>query len=103
MANPVTDIYAWQRVPLAFRNAVDECAREYVAAKLKHGERTLDGALADDVLRLSALGEEFGEVCEALTYDKRSDDAAAHAHHLRAELVQVANVALTWASILGVD
>ena len=35
------------------------------------------------------IGEEFGEVCEALTYDKDSGN-------LRAELVDVATVAIAW-------
>ncbi len=90
-------------VPVEFWDLLRLVTDEYRRAKVKHGERTLDGSLADDLLRLSALGEEYGEVCQALTYDKRDSDAAAHARHLRLELIQVANVALTWASILGED
>lgn len=70
---------------------------EYDAAKRKHGENTLDGKLSNDLKRIAALVEEVGEVAELLTYDK----ARMHGpERLKAELIQVANVALTWASIL---
>jgi hypothetical protein len=77
-------------------------AEEYHRAKQKHGEFTMDGKMGHDViinpsnnlLRLAALMEEVGEVSEHFTYDKVDDPG------LRKELIQVANVALTWASIL---
>lgn len=98
------DVYvARPQLPPVFWGCLVAVTDEYVRAKLKHGDHTLDGSLADDLLRISALGEEYGEVCQALTYDKRDSDALAHERHLRAELIQVANVALTWASILGED
>jgi NTP pyrophosphatase (non-canonical NTP hydrolase) len=68
---------------------------EYDRAKAKHSEHTLDGALATDLTRLAALVEEVGESAEAMTYD-----AGERAMALKKELIQVANVALTWASIL---
>jgi hypothetical protein len=78
---------------------------EYQRARAKHGENTLDGALATDLTRLAALIEETGEVAELLTYDKdeRVHGAHGHAAQLRAELIQVASVALTWASILPAE
>lgn len=98
-----TAIDVLRRVPMPIAAAVADMTAEYHRAKAKHGEHTLDGSLADDLLRIAALGEEYGEVCQALTYDKRSHDAREHERHLRDELIQVANVALTWASILGRD
>lgn len=73
---------------------LDDVEREYTRAKNKHGEYTLDGELISDQQRLAALMEEVGEVARALTYDQD------HAEELIKELVQVANVALTWASYL---
>lgn len=84
--------------------------REYWSAKDKHGEMTLDGPGMTDLLRLAALMEEVGEASELFTYDK---DAVAQeggvlvkgqrvpwAHALMKELIQVANVAVTWDSYL---
>ena len=73
--------------------AISDTIIEYYRAKEKHGRMTLDGALSDDLHRLSALVEEVGEVANAMTYDSVGTD-------LRTELIQVANVALTWASTL---
>lgn len=78
--------------PLA--DAIDDLIEEWIRAKQKHGEKTMDGKQISDRERLAALGEEFGEVCRALTYDKDK------AQELRKELIQVANVAITWATIL---
>ena len=83
--------------PLARSGVIAGLVAEYDRAKAKHGENTLDGTESNDLRRLAALVEEVGEVAELLTYDK----ARMHgAERLRAELVQVANVAVTWASIL---
>jgi hypothetical protein len=83
--------------PLTSSGIIDDLVAEYDRANVKHGENTLDGANATDLLRLAALVEEVGEVAELLTYDK----ARMHgAERLKAELVQVATVAATWASVL---
>lgn len=81
-------------LPKNVGDSVDAVIAEWRRAKEKHGEHTMDGAQITDQERLAALGEEFGEVCRALTYDKD------HSGNLRTELIQVANVAITWASIL---
>lgn len=81
--------------PLDDKGIIRAVIAEYDRAKGKHGEHTLDGALATDLTRLAALVEEVGEVAEAMTYD-----AGERAAALKKELVQVANVALTWASTL---
>lgn len=79
-----------------------DVALEYDSAKRKHGEYTLDERMGTDdyhlrsLLRLGALMEEVGEVAEHFTYDKPATG-------LRQELIQVANLALTWASVLVRD
>lgn len=75
---------------------LEAAARENARAVAKHGlERTpLDPSLpAGD--KLAILGEEYGEVCRALTYD-----GAEGVDHLYEELIQVASVALGWAQSL---
>lgn len=73
--------------------ALEDVAKEWRRAKDKHGEMTMDGTAITDLVRLAALAEEFGEASAHLTYDKDRKG-------LRKELIQVANVALTWASVL---
>lgn len=83
---------------------------EYNRAKKQHGESTLDGALSTDLLRLAALIEEVGEAASELTYDRvgmhvttrlgDSQVTLSSQQRLKRELIQVANVALTWASII---
>jgi len=73
---------------------VEEVFDEYQSAKRKHGEYTLDGSACTDINRLAALTEELGEVARCMTYDKE------HSKNLKHELIQVANLAITWASIL---
>jgi len=70
---------------------------EAMRAHLKHARA--GGSLRDPLMpalsKLAALGEEYGEVCRALTYD--GDQGKAH---LVKELLQVASVALTWVEAL---
>ena len=87
-------VFGSEAARVALAAAFDDVAAEYVRAKQKHGDMTLDGARCTDLNRLAALVEEVGETARAMTYDKD------HAGDLRKELIQVANVALTWASIL---
>lgn len=110
-------------IPAAVLAALEGVLGEYRRAKAKHGEQTPDGhCLSEDVAslrnhpfrldsrigqgaqasiaayadlrRLATLTEEVGEVGRALTYDKD------HAGALRKELIQVATMAVAWASIL---
>lgn len=89
--------------PLVETGVLDDLIAEYNRAKAKHGDNTLDGSASNDLKRLAALVEETGEVAELLTYDagQHFHGDVDHAVQLRKELIQVANVALTWASILG--
>lgn len=65
-----------------------------IAAHQKHGENSIEAVPGRNIARwLPILGEEFGEVCESLTYDK---DPA----NLRAELLDVATVAIAWIAAL---
>ncbi len=81
--------------PLVNTGVLRDVLAEYRSAKAKHGDMTLDGVGIDDLKRLTALMEEVGEVAETFSYDHKRQP-----HDLRKELIQVANVALTWASIL---
>lgn len=66
------------------------------AAHAKHGENSIEAVPGTDVARwLPILGEEFGEVNEALTYDKSTSEEEKWAN-VRAELLDVATVATAW-------
>jgi hypothetical protein len=99
--------------PLVDTGIIQLVLAEYTRVKQKHGEHTLDGALSNDLLRLAALVEEVGEAAHELTYDRahvythvKAMDGTGEIvtlsrdERLQKELIQVANVALTWASIL---
>jgi hypothetical protein len=84
--------------PLAM--LIPEIAKNYDRAVVKHGDRTLDGPGLSDIERLAALVEEVGEVAELFTYDHTGADEALYKAKIRAELMDVANVCLTWVRIL---
>jgi hypothetical protein len=69
---------------------LDAIAAEYIRAHVKHGGHTPKSQHMSDGERLAILGEEFGEVCRALTYDNGNPDK------LVAELIQVAAMAAAW-------
>lgn len=73
------------------REVSDEMSR----AESKHGDYAFDGSLIDNLQLLGGLGEEFGEVARALTYDQD------HSGGLRKELIQLAASATAWASTLS--
>lgn len=79
------------------QSVVDEIRRARRAAHRKHGPNSIESVPAADVARwLPILGEEFGEVCEALTYDKNRAN-------LRAELIDVLAVASAWLDAIDRD
>jgi hypothetical protein len=121
--NPLRPANTTGNAPMHPLRAVAEAAlAEYDRAKAKHGDQTPDGAclpnvrlrafatapapdnlgqsligavlLSADLRRLATLTEELGEVGRCLTYDQD------HAGELRKELIQVAAMALAWASRL---
>lgn len=64
---------------------------EFNRAVRKHGyDRTPATTQLTDGEKLPLLGEEFGEVCRAMTYDEGDPDK------LDAELIQVATMAAAW-------
>lgn len=72
----------------------DEVYDGRVKAHAKHGDNSIEAVPGHDIARwLPILGEEFGEVCESLTYDK---DPA----NLRAELVDLITVGTAWIAAL---
>jgi len=71
-----------------------EIASGRLAAHAKHGSNSIEAVPGDDIARwLPILGEEFGEVCESLTYDK---DAGT----LRAELIDLITVGTAWVAAI---
>jgi hypothetical protein len=74
-----------------FGRITDEVAH----SNKKHGSKSIAQLPGDSTRWLAILGEEFGEVCEALTYDTVHDKS-----WLIDELIQVAAVATCWAGAL---
>ncbi len=76
-----------------------EVAEEADRAHRKHGESSMYYPGTSHERRLAILAEEAGEVAREL------NEAAASGHldlgRLRAEAIQVAAVALTWAQAIG--
>ena len=73
-----------------------DCRVEYDRAAAKHAVTTPYHPSMSDVHRAAILIEEVGEVARALTPDAAAP--TGHAGDLRAELVQVATMALAWAA-----
>lgn len=78
-----------------------DCAAEYDRAAAKHHGITPYHPGMSDVHRAAILIEEVGEVARALTPDAASP--TGHAGDLRAELVQVATMALAWTARILAD
>lgn len=70
----------------------------FIAAQMKHGwAKSLGNPIMPLSEKLAALGEEFGEVCGAFTYDKPDD---AYNSHRTTELLQLSALAAAWAACL---
>lgn len=76
-------------------NAIED---ETLRSWEKHGEHAMINPALDTMDRLAIMGEEFGEVCKALTYDSGEGKP-----ELRKELIQLATMAACWADVLGED
>lgn len=79
-----------------------ELYREVLQARWRAHEKhkgsefgSMEQMPADRSSWLAILGEEFGEVCNTLTYDSEGD--------LRAELIDVISVASAWVDALDRD
>lgn len=68
---------------------------ENINSQAKHGDNAMMNPDLTNGERLAILGEEFGEVCTALTYDHRNNGR----QELVKELLQVAAMAAVWAQI----
>lgn len=67
----------------------------------KHGvDQTPMGAQMPVGEKLAILGEEFGEVCRALTYDAAGGTQTERTLNLATELEQLAAMALLWRASL---
>lgn len=75
-----------------------DCAAEYNRAAAKHHGITPYHPAMSDTHRAAILIEEVGEVARALTPDATAP--TGHAGDLRAELIQVATMALAWTARL---
>lgn len=78
-----------------------DCPIEYDRAAAKHAGITPYHPAMSDVHRAAILIEEVGEVARALTPDAAAP--TGHAGDLRAELVQVATMALAWTARMLAD
>jgi len=71
-----------------------EVSARRIGAHAKHGKNSIESVPADDIARwLPILGEEFGEVCESLTYDKDKSN-------LRSEIMDLITVGVAWVSAI---
>lgn len=77
-------------------NALDLALEEYLRAARKHPGMTLECDGHTEATRLFALVEEIGEVAACLTYD--ADAETGHNSDLKSEAIQVAALALAWAT-----
>lgn len=68
-----------------------------IKAHIKHGENSIETIHWGDFAKwIPILGEEFGEVCESLTYDKDITN-------LRDELIDVVTVGIAWIAAIDSD
>jgi len=80
----------------ALHDVLVEVAAEVERATKKHGGEAMVMPHHGVGKRLGILGEEFGEVCRATTYDNGS------AVNLREELIQTAAMAVAWVVSMGI-
>lgn len=79
---------------------LDAVKAESMRAHLKHSDKSMLSPNVPDIERLAALTEELGEVAELFTYDKRLLAGDKWKDMLVKELIQVGNVALSWAQAI---
>lgn len=75
-------------------DVVQDLQAEAARAHRKHGSMSLLGDDLRPLGRIGALIEEVGEVAKELTYDGQTEGG------LEKELIQTANVALSWVTWL---
>jgi hypothetical protein len=77
-------------VALVLDGVLLEVRNEILRAHAKHGQESMLSPMHSNGKRLAILGEEFGEICRALTYDNGSEA------NKREELIQTAAMAAAW-------
>ena len=92
----LADVAHYARMLLPGRDVLALSLEEYERAAAKHPGMTLECDGHTDATRLFALVEEIGEVAACLTYD--NDAETGHGSDLESEVVQVAALALAWAT-----
>lgn len=80
----------------------DEVRLERERAHAKHGAKSCEAWPADDPIRLAILTEETGEVARVFN-EACLADAELDLDQLRAELIQVAAVAIAWADKIDLE
>jgi len=75
-------------------NILNEIEDEVLRSWMKHGDHAMINPVLPLVERLGILGEEFGEVCKATTYDQ------GNRAELKKELIQLSAMAASWANCL---
>ena len=81
----------------AFRTVYDEVRAERERAHRKHGDTSMESQPILSHRRASILTEEVGEVAKILNDVEHGLDFGSAAPALRAELIQVAAMAVAWA------
>lgn len=76
----------------------DDIDRERQRAHAKHGASSIEGRPSADPGRLAILVEEVGEVARNLNDRRHNGTTDADIAALRAELIQVAAMAVGWIS-----
>ena len=89
--NGVVDDTALDFLTAEIVKVLPEIVAEFKRAATKHGPyKTPASPVMSNEAKLPILGEEFGEVCRAMTYDEGSPEK------LDAELIQTATMAVAW-------
>lgn len=89
-----TEAYDEFNIAESTRKISREIVRGRTQALIKHRFNSIEAKPSSDTaFWLACLGEEFGEICESLTYDKDSSK-------LRSELIDVLCVASAWVAAL---
>jgi hypothetical protein len=82
-------------VKLLSNGTLQAIQAENIKSQTKHGEKAMMNPNLTKGERLAIMGEEFGEVCTALTYDHRKNGKDS----LVTELLQLAAMAAVWAQL----
>jgi hypothetical protein len=84
-----------ENAPILSSDTLNAIEDETLRAWQKHRNHSMTNPNLPTMERLAILGEEFGEVCKALTYD-----SGEGSDELKKELIQLATMAACWADCL---